>query len=290
MYAEKQEIAQVEENKDLYSALKSSLYPGAQDTSIQMVLSYCRAAKIDPMLKAVHIVPMRGRDVVMPGIGFYRIQAERSGSYAGISEPEFGPDVTTELGGVKVTYPEWCKVTVRKIIQGQLCEFVAKEYWIENYATKGGDSKTPNAMWSKRPKAQLAKCSESQALRKAWPELIGSHPTAEEMEGKDLIHDEDGNHYSAPKREYKAVNEAIKEKLQKNSIHNTYPQEEIVAGNQALMVTAETLEKLNFLAKVCNVPEATISKWLKKANVSELSQLTEEQAQKVIDKLEEEAA
>lgn len=289
MFIEKNEIVQVEENKDLYSALKSSLYPGAQDSSIQMVLSYCRAAKIDPMLKAVHIVPMRGRDVVMPGVGFYRIQAERSGSYAGISEPEFGPDITSELGGVKVTYPEWCKVTVKKIIQGHVCEFVAKEYWIENYATKGGDSKVPNSMWSKRPKAQLAKCSESQALRKAWPELIGSHPTAEEMEGKELIQDEYGSSLSAIQSK-KPVNEAIKEKLQKNFIHNTYSQEEILVENQSVKVSSETLEKLKFLTKVCNVSEATINKWVKRANVSELSQLTEDQAQKVIEKLEEEAA
>jgi hypothetical protein len=68
---------------------------------------------------------------------------------------------------------------------GQIVEFTAKEFWKENYATKGGKEKSvaPNAMWTKRPYGQIAKCAEAQALRKAFPE-IGSEPTADEMEGK----------------------------------------------------------------------------------------------------------
>jgi hypothetical protein len=68
---------------------------------------------------------------------------------------------------------------------GQIVEFTAKEFWKENYATKGGKEKSiaPNAMWTKRPYGQIAKCAEGQALRKAFPE-VGSHPTADEMEGK----------------------------------------------------------------------------------------------------------
>ena len=62
-------------------------------------------------------------------------------------------------------------------------DFTAKEFWLENYATTGKDSTSPNAMWKRRPFAQLAKCAEAQALRKAFPEL-GAAPTADEMEGR----------------------------------------------------------------------------------------------------------
>lgn len=187
---------------ELMGVLRNSLYPGAKDESIKLVISYCKASQLDPMQKPVHIVPMsvstgkkdgqgwdikEMRDVVMPGIGLYRTQAARSGEYAGVSEPEFGEDVTETLDGVSVTFPKWCKVIVRRLMaNGAIVEFAAKELWKENYAAKSSKSEAPNAMWKKRPYAQLAKCAEAQALRKAFPE-IGSQPTADEMEGKDMV-------------------------------------------------------------------------------------------------------
>lgn len=177
---------------ELITVLENSLYPGAGSTSIALVINYCRAAGLDPMQKPVHIVPIwdskagRMRDVVMPGIGLYRTQAARSGGYAGVTEPEYGPDVSEKVGGQDITYPAWCKVTVkRRLPSGDIVEFTATERWKENYAIKGGKEKSqaPNAMWSRRPYAQIAKCAEAQALRKAFPEF-GASATAEEMEGR----------------------------------------------------------------------------------------------------------
>lgn len=183
---------------ELIEVLATSLYPGAQVNSIKMVLGYCKAAGLDPMQKPVHIVPMWDnkagtmRDVVMPGIGLYRTQAARSGEYAGVTEPEFGPDVTENIGGTQITFPAWCRATVkRRLPTGEVVEFTAKEFWKENYAVRGGKDKSiaPNAMWTKRPYGQIAKCAEAQALRKAFPE-IGSEPTADEMAGKSLNDDD----------------------------------------------------------------------------------------------------
>jgi len=183
----------MDENQ-LIAVLENSLYPGASTTSIALAINYCRASGLDPMQKPVHIVPMwdnkagRMRDVVMPGVGLYRTQAARSGAYAGVTEPEFGEDVTEKVGGVEITYPKWCRVTVKRIVAGQVVDFTARELWRENYAVKGGKEKSiaPNAMWMKRPYAQLAKCAQAQALRMAFPEMVGAQPTADEMEGKAL--------------------------------------------------------------------------------------------------------
>lgn len=177
---------------------RNSLYPGALDASIKAVWSYCRAARLDPMQKPVHIVGMsvkkagtrdqyEWRDVILPGINLYRTNAARTDEHIGTGEPEFGPPVTGVFGEgkarVEVVYPEWCKVTVRRLKKGQVCEYVAKEFWIENYATAGRDTDYPNTMWRKRPFGQLAKCAEAQALRRAFPES-NFGVTADELEGK----------------------------------------------------------------------------------------------------------
>lgn len=188
---------------ELLDVLESSLYPGAKRQSIRMVLGYCRAAGLDPMQKPVHIVPMNvkkpgsrdqyeWRDVVMPGIGLYRTQAARTGQHAGTEDPVFGPMAEMRIGEFAFQHPEWCRVTVYRMVGGVKCAFTATEYWQENYATSGRDSIAPNTMWKKRTRGQIAKCAEAQALRKAFPE-VGSQPTADEMEGKSFDFDMDAS-------------------------------------------------------------------------------------------------
>jgi phage recombination protein Bet len=203
--------------EELIRVLESSIYPGAKLESIKLVVGYCKAQNLDPLLKPVHIVPMdvktgekdkKGwdvtakRDVVMPGIGLYRTQAARTGQYAGMSEPEFGPTKTLTFrqktwvddqetwADATIEYPEYCRITVTRVVGGNVAKFTATEFWLENYATSGRKTIAPNAMWKKRPRGQLAKCAEAQALRKAFPEF-GAQPSAEEMAGKPIVDDED---------------------------------------------------------------------------------------------------
>ncbi len=198
---------------ELCEVLANSVYPGAKLSSIKLVINVCKAAGKDPLKKPYHIVPMsvptgrktadgwdekEMRDVIMSGINDYRTDAARTGRHAGTSEPEFGPDVTATLDGVTITYPAWCRVVVRRILDnGVISEFPVTERWTENYATKSSKSAAPNSMWRKRPYAQLAKCAEAGALRKAFPE-VGSQPTAEEAEGKEIDVTETVDHTSPP--------------------------------------------------------------------------------------------
>lgn len=190
-----------ETDASIYYTLKNSIYPGARDESIAMVIAACKARDYPVLSKCYHIVPMsvknaqtgqnEWRDVIMPGIALYRIEADRSKTYIGLSEPVFGPMIKEKLGNKEIEYPEWCKIIASKTLaNGDRADFPAIEYWKENYATKGKDAPMePNAMWSKRPRAQLAKCTEAQALRRAFPDILGSNVTFEEMEDKHMIKD-----------------------------------------------------------------------------------------------------
>jgi phage recombination protein Bet len=204
-------------DEELMNVLESSLYPGAKPESIKLVVNWCRAQGKDPLKRPVHIVPMytktgkktesgddimANRDILMPGIGDYRTDAARTGGYAGISDATWGDSITetftdTDKKGkehsVTITYPEWCEIKVYRLVQGQRCGFSSgRIYWKETYATKSRWTDMPNVMWAKRVRGQLEKCAEAAALRRAFPE-VGAQPTLEEMEGRVIELDQDGN-------------------------------------------------------------------------------------------------
>src|SRR5690606_5878577 len=117
-------------DKSQWKALVEAVFPLATTTdSVILALSYCKARKLDPFKRVVHIVPIWNKqigrmvDTVWPGIGELRTTAHRTGCYAGKCETLFGPDVHEELGGVPMVFPEWAQITVKRIVCGQVVEF-----------------------------------------------------------------------------------------------------------------------------------------------------------------------
>lgn len=173
------------------SALRNSIFPGANDESIIMAVEYCVARKLDVFKKPCHIVPINTknsktgkyewRDVIMPGIYELRTTAFRTGEMAGMDEPIFGDE--KEIHGI--TAPEYCKVTVYRLINGERYPFTHVEYFQEAAATKNNGEL--NSMWTKRPRGQLAKCAEAGALRKAFPDEMGGIMTSDEVSEMDNI-------------------------------------------------------------------------------------------------------
>ncbi|MCF7996207.1 MAG: recombinase RecT [Chromatiaceae bacterium] len=185
-----------------WKVLTESIFPSAKTADgILLAVHYCAARNLDIMKRPVHVVPMyskaQGREIetVWPGIAELQTTAARTGQWAGIDPPRFGPlcertfSARIKRNGSwedlqsSVTFPEWCEVTVYRIVAGQRCAFTEPVFWLETYARYGGAfSELPADMWMKRPRGQLMKCAKAASLRAAFPEEATY--TAEEMEGK----------------------------------------------------------------------------------------------------------
>lgn len=197
-----------------WKVLVEATWPSAKTAdAVILALNYCKARNLDPMKKPVHIVPMYDSkkkdyvETIWPSISELRTTAFRTRQYAGADETEFGPTIKRKFSGkvkewennssryvekiIEVEFPEWARITVYRLVEGQRCKFVGPRVkWLEAYATIG-NTDLPNEMWQTRSEGQLDKCAEAAALRKAFPEELGGEQTAEEMAGRRIIIDHD---------------------------------------------------------------------------------------------------
>jgi phage recombination protein Bet len=182
-----------------WRVLVEAIFPNAQSSeSVLLALEYCKQRGLDPLKKPVNIVPMWNSklgkyvETVWASINEIEVTAARTGQWAGMDPPQWGPVIPRKFTGrkkdrgewvnvtVEVSYPEWCAVTVYRVISGMRCAFTEPVYWMEAYGRIGG-SELPNDMWCKRPRGQLHKVAKAASLRAAFPEE-GDY-AAEEMEG-----------------------------------------------------------------------------------------------------------
>jgi len=181
------------------------LYPSAETPEVILaVVEYCATRKLDPLRKPVHVVPMwnsrlrRRVQVVMQGINELETTAHRTGLWAGMDRPVFGPTQTKRFKGtyenddgskreveVAVEFPEFCEVTVWRIVGGEKRAFTEPVYWIEAYGRAGFRSEVPNARWTQAPRQMLHKCAKAASLRAAFPEEVAGYG-AEEMDGHEV--------------------------------------------------------------------------------------------------------
>lgn len=184
------QLAEREITNAAWHTLSKSLYPGAAQNSILLVVDYCKARGLDPLKKPCHIVPMKvkdaasgetnWRDVVMPGIYELRTTAQRTGEYLGHSKAEYGE--VTEYKQLEV--PESCSIVVYRWnkLAAAKAAYPVTVYFSEVCGEKIDGM--PNARWTKAPRQMLTKCCEAAALREAFPDELGGEMSAEEMGGQ----------------------------------------------------------------------------------------------------------
>jgi hypothetical protein len=97
---------------------------------------------------------------------------------------------TTKKGqglAAKVSRPDWCQITVYRIIGGHRCAFPGPRIYFDEFFSQRRGADVPNERWARAPRQMLEKCAEAAALRRAFPEEFGDEQTAEEMDGKSII-------------------------------------------------------------------------------------------------------
>lgn len=138
------------------------------DNDLALFGLICQRAGLDPFAKQIYAIERAGKWTFQISIDGLRAIADRTGQYAGSDEPLFDEGLGIyEFEETNRKHPKVCKVTVWKIVHGVRCPFVGTARYAEFCQTYNGKA---SGLWEKMPATMLAKCAESQALRKAFPQ------------------------------------------------------------------------------------------------------------------------
>lgn len=166
-------------NQEQIDVIKNTIAKDASDAELQLFITQCNRTQLDPFSRQIYFAKSKdNRPQINATIDGFRVIAERSGKYQGQLGPFWcGTDGEWKDVWLQTDPPKAAKVGVLRADFQEPLWGVAT--W-DGYAQKSSYGLI--GQWAKNGSNQLAKCAESLALRKAFPQDLSGLYTTEEME------------------------------------------------------------------------------------------------------------